>query len=227
MKILKHPNLVITVLKGIYLLAIITIIVSLIIPVSMNASIPSYKKNFKQSGDEFGILILSPEDRSTVYLKPGEPLVFRVAIPADIGVRKVTLILCGKPYEMSLAETWGNDTLVYEARVTLPPKNDLYSWKILIVTNRGSLESCTQKTMVIFNSNNTETTQNYLVGNEKNYTTQSTSQLFQNTTTVPNTNNTIQQGEDTSIGNNSLIFPITLVIVTTSIIATVILKRNQ
>ncbi|WP_052833687.1 hypothetical protein [Staphylothermus hellenicus] len=159
MKFLKLSDLATKVSGGMYILVLTIIVAYAIVPVFMNYSIPSYEKSFRESGDEFEILILSPEDRSTVYLEPGEPLVFHVAIPADIGVGKVTLILCGKPYEMRLAETWGNDVLVYEAKIILPPKNDLYSWKILVVTDRGSLESCTQKTMIIFNTDtSTETT---------------------------------------------------------------------
>ncbi len=104
----------------------------------------------KSTGDRLGILVLSPEDYSTVYLKPGEPLTFRVAIPVDVEVKKVTLFLCGKTYTMKYAGTWGNGMIIYEASIVLPPLNDLYSWKILVETSRGSVESCTHKTMVIF-----------------------------------------------------------------------------
>jgi hypothetical protein len=65
--------------------------------------------------------VLSPEDYSTVYLKPGDPLTFRVAIPADVEVKKVTLFLCGKTYTMKYAGTWGNGMIIYEASILLPP----------------------------------------------------------------------------------------------------------
>jgi hypothetical protein len=108
----------------------------------------------KSTGDRLGILVLSPEDYSTVYLKPGDPLTFRVAIPADVEVKKVTLFLCGKTYTMKYAGTWGNGMIIYEASILLPPINDLYSWKILVETSLGSVESCTHKTMVIFLADN-------------------------------------------------------------------------
>jgi len=122
----------------------------------------------KSTGVRLGILVLSPEDYSTVYLKPGEPLTFRVAIPADVEVKKVTLFLCGKTYTMKYAGTWGNGMIIYEASIVLPPVNDLYSWKILVETSLGSVESCTHKTMVIFADNKLQTIQQDLGKNKYN-----------------------------------------------------------
>ncbi len=39
---------------------------------------------------------------------------------------------------------------IYEASIVLPPVNDLYSWRVLVESSEGSVESCTHKTMVIF-----------------------------------------------------------------------------
>lgn len=101
-------------------------------------------------GGRLGIMVLSPGDYETVHLKPGEPLVFQAAIPADVKVEQATLFLCGKTYPMTPVESWGGGTVIYEARILLPPVDDLYSWKIRVKTSNGFVETCTHKTMVVF-----------------------------------------------------------------------------
>lgn len=103
------------------------------------------------TGDRLGILVLSPEDMSTVYMKPGDKLPFRVAIPDYVNVKRVTLYLCGTTYEMKPLEKWGS-MIIYGIDVELPPRNDLYTWRVVVETDQGSVSSCKHKTLVIFNT---------------------------------------------------------------------------
>ena len=107
------------------------------------------------TGDRPGILVLTPEDMSTVYMKPGDKLPFRIAVPDYIEVKKVTLYLCGTTYEMKPLEKWGS-MVIYGIDVELPPRNDLYTWRVVVETSQGSVSSCKHKTLVIFNTTDTE-----------------------------------------------------------------------
>lgn len=135
--------------KNISIIGILTLLM-LVLAVEPLVS-QALAKEIMRANDRIGILVMTPEDKSTVYMKPGDKLPFRVAVPDYVKVKRATLFLCGSSYEMKPVEKWGS-MVIYGVDVKLPPRNDLYTWHVVFETDQGSVASSKYKTMVVFNT---------------------------------------------------------------------------